>query len=81
MKLVFDGEGLALLIREDTNLFWRIFLVGEISRCLTVGWDSHPIVRVSHKDTGERGTVHTWWGKHSNTMGGGTFGQKGDTGV
>ena len=37
-----DGEGMPLLIVEDVNLLRRIFLVGKISKILTVGWYSSP---------------------------------------
>ena len=39
-KLLFDGEGITLLIAKDVNLLRGVFLVGEVSKFLAVGWDS-----------------------------------------
>ena len=36
-KLIFDGEGMALLIAEDGNLSRVIFLVREMSNFLPLG--------------------------------------------
>ena len=33
---------MAFLIAEEVNLLRRIFLVGEMSKFLAVGWDSFP---------------------------------------
>ena len=58
-KLLLDGEEIKLLIVKDLNLlrgvFWwerwvNFWLLLRI----------FPIPRVSHKGSGERGTVHTW---------------------
>ena len=42
MKLIFDEEGMTLLIAEDVNLLRRIFLAGKLSKSLAVGWYSPP---------------------------------------
>ena len=41
-KLLFDGEGTKLLVVEDVNLLRKIFLVGEISTFVAVGWYPSP---------------------------------------
>ena len=41
-KLLFDGKGMTLLIAKDVNLLKGIFLVGEMSKFLAVGWVSPP---------------------------------------
>ena len=37
MKLLFDGEGMILLIAADLNLLRGIFLVEEMSNFMAVG--------------------------------------------
>ena len=54
------GEGITLLIGEDVNWLREIFLVGEMSKILAVGWDSPPISRVSHKGSMEGEAFHIW---------------------
>ena len=36
-KLLFDGEEMKLLIAKDLNLLKAIFLMGEMSKFLSVG--------------------------------------------
>ena len=45
-----------------------------MSKCLAFGQDFFPIPRVSHKGSGEGGTVHTWWVQQFCDI----FGKKGD---
>ena len=69
---------MTLFIGEDLNLLRWIFLVGEISKFLAVGWDSlQSHTQGSHKVLGEEAEVHTWWGQQSNIKVGNIFGTKG----
>ena len=45
-----------------------------MSKCLAFGQDFFPIPTVSHKGSGEGGTVHTWWVQQFCDI----FGKKGD---
>ena len=51
--MLFDvEEGMTLLMVGDKNISRRIFLDGEISKFLVVGWVFSPIPRFSHKCLG-----------------------------
>ena len=63
-----------LLTAKDLNLLREIFLMGEMSKFLAVGYDFSPFpgfpikvvgifptLKVSHKVSGEGRTVITWW--------------------
>ena len=61
------------LIAKDLNPLRGTFLMGKIIFGCWVGFS--PIPRVSHKGSGERGTVHTWWEQQFFDI----FVKKGDT--
>ena len=61
------------LIAKDLNPLRGTFLMGKIIVGCWVGFS--PILRVSHKGSGERGTVHTWWEQQFFDI----FVKKGDT--
>ena len=44
----------------EVTIFREIFLVGEISKVLAVGWDFLLILKFFQRFEG-RGKVHTWW--------------------
>ena len=54
-KLLFDGEGMILLIEDDVNLLSRIFLVRRMSKFFVVGLDSFTYSGFSIKVWGHNG--------------------------
>ena len=68
--MLFDGEEIKLLIAKDLD-----FSDGEDEYIFGCWVGFSPIPRVSHKGSGERGTVQTWWVKQFFDI----FVKKGDT--
>ena len=58
-KLLFDGEEMKLLIPKDLNLLRGIFLMGEMSNFLAVGYDFPPYPGFPIKVQGKKGQSTT----------------------
>ena len=54
---------MTLSIAENANLLRVVFLVGEISKVLAVGWDSHPSPEFPIKVQGKEGQSRPGGGK------------------
>ena len=63
-KLLFDEEGMRLSIGGDVKFLRGMFLVGQMSKVITVGWDYSQSPGFSTKSQGKGDSPHfSYWNR------------------